>query len=134
MNTLRFRSTYQYSQTAAGIEVPIGLSLGGKFVRLQAKIDTGSSFCIFQREYAEELGIEVERGTPETMITATGPFTAFGHSVRLSCFEWEFDAIVYFAERLEFPRNVVGRNGWLQHFRVRIVDYESALYISHYDD
>jgi hypothetical protein len=65
---------------------------------------------------------------------AAGGFNAFGHEIVLESFGWEFASIVYFAEELEFPRNVVGRVGWLQQFRIAIVDYEGILHLSKYDD
>ena len=85
METISFRSTYSYEQSQAGIEIPIQLALDGREVRFLAKVDTGASFCIFQREYAEQLGIQVESGIYRRIGTATGGFDAYGHSVTLSC-------------------------------------------------
>lgn len=107
---------------------------GGRTVRLMAKVDTGATFCVFQRECAEQLEIEVESGELLSIDTATGSFEAYGHPVTLSCFDWKFDTIVYFAAQAEFPRNVVGRVGWLQHLRLGIIDHDSALLLSHYDE
>ena len=103
-------------------------------VRIHAKVDTGATFCIFQREHGEELGIDIQRGERKRISTAAGGFTAFGHEIILESFGWEFASTVYFAEELEFPRNVVGRFGWLQQFRIAIVDYEGVLHLSKYDD
>ncbi len=58
----------------------------------------------------------------------------YGHAVKLSCLEWEFETTVYFAGSEEFHRNVVGRVGWLEHFRLGIIEHDSTLYLSHYDD
>jgi hypothetical protein len=103
-------------------------------VRLPAKVDTGATCCIFQRDYAEQLGIEVECGEYREFQTATGVFRAYGHTVKLACLDWEFESIVYFAENDAFSRNVVGRNGWLQHFRLALIDHDLTLYMSHYND
>jgi len=54
--------------------------------------------------------------------------------VTLSCFDWEFETMVYFAARDEFTRNVVGRSGWLQYFRLGLIDHDAILFLSHYDD
>ncbi len=135
MQTLTFRSTYNYSGSAVGIEIPISLRVDtGRTVRLLAKVDTGASFCIFQRDYAEQLGIDVESGTHERVITAAGSFDAYGHRLMLSCLDWEFEATVYFAKPPDFPRNVVGRSGWLQYFRLAVIDHDSILHLSQYDD
>jgi hypothetical protein len=58
METLAFSARYDYAGASAGIQVPIELRAGqGRSVRIVAKLDTGASFCIFQRDYAEQLGI-----------------------------------------------------------------------------
>jgi len=123
-----------YGATGGDISIPIQLKVGERVVRIHAKVDTGATFCIFQREHGEELGIDIEGGERKWISTAAGGFTAFGHEVILESFGWEFASTVYFAEELEFPRNVVGRFGWLQQFRIAIVDYEGVLHLSKYDD
>ncbi len=42
--------------------------------------------------------------------------------------------MVYFAAPPDFPRSVVGRIGWLQHFRLGLIDHDTALFLSHHDD
>lgn len=135
METLTFRSRYDYSRSDVGIEVPVSLRVdGARSVRLLAKVDTGASFCIFQRDYADQLGIHVESGLHKVVATATGQFDAYGHTLILSCLDWEFEATVYFAGGLDYQRNVLGRSGWLQHFRLALVDHDAMLLLSHYDD
>lgn len=115
--------------------MPISLRVGAdRAVRLFAKVDTGASFCIFPREYAEQLGLYVEGGHHQVVATAAGQFDAYGHTVTLCCFDWEFEAMVYFAAPPDFPRSVVGRIGWLQHFRLGLIDHDTALFLSHHDD
>ena len=136
METLAFQTRHDYSAARVGIEVPISLAVGGaRLVRLRANVDTGASLCIFQRQYAEQLGIDVESGQHQDVRTAAGgSFSVFGHMVTLSCFDWEFETMVYFAARDEFTRNVVGRSGWLQYFRLGLIDHDAILFLSHYDD
>ena len=97
-------------------------------------MDTGASFCIFQGDYAEQLGIDVESGAREVVSTATGRFDVYGHTLTLSCFDWEFEAMVYFATLPNYPRNVVGRSGWLRNFRMALIDHDALLLLSRYDD
>jgi len=86
METLTFRSKYDYSSSKAGIEIPVSLRTDdGRTLRLLAKVDTGAAFCIFQRGYAEQLGIVVERGVHIVVGTPAGSFDAYGHTVTLSC-------------------------------------------------
>ncbi len=103
-------------------------------VQLSAKVDTGAEYCIFQRAYAEGLGIEVEKGEHMPMHTATSRFDTFGHRLNLACFDWAVESTVYFAADERFPRNVVGLNGWLDRFRFGLVHQDSRLYLSHYDE
>ena len=131
---LSFRRTHNYSlSNREGIQVPVELEFNGRAVRLLAKVDTGASFCIFQRAYAEQLGIAVESGQRTVVSTANSSFDVYGHEVTVSCFEWQFSLTVYFPKN-EIRRNVLGRAGWLQNFRVAIIDHDSLLHISHYND
>lgn len=118
LETLEFARRHSYLAGRIGIEVPISLTAADGTVRLIAKLDTGADFCIFQRASGEQLGLNVDSGQPQKISTATGLFVAFGHSIRLSCFDWTFETVVHFAATDEFRRNVVGRQGWLQNFRV----------------
>lgn len=49
----------------------------------------------------------------------------------MSGLEWE--TTVYFAESEDFPVNVVGRIGFLDHLQVGVVDYEQLLYLNSYE-
>lgn len=134
MVTLTFDSEHDYASDAPnGITVPVTLSVGADSVRLFAKLDTGASSCIFQRDYGEQLGLNIEAGERKTFGTATGPFETFGHEVTVRSFGHEFNSTVYFASAREFTRNVVGRTGWLEKFRIAVIDYDSRLYLSIYD-
>ncbi len=56
-----FASVHDYGTEA--IVIPVELRLADKTVRTDAFLDTGATFCIFKRELAIALGIEVEAGT-----------------------------------------------------------------------
>lgn len=60
--TLTFETLSEYDPAAAGITVPIVLSLGPTRLDLWAKLDTGSTYCVFEREVGEGLGLKVESG------------------------------------------------------------------------
>jgi len=135
VTNLAFALAYEYRRSEVGIEIPIRMWLRPEHpVHLSAKVDTGAQFCVFERAYAEQLGIDVERGVLTPMHTATGPFNTFGHPLTLACFDWEVESTVYFAADEGFRRNVVGLNGWLDKFRFGLVHHDSTLYLSHYDD
>jgi hypothetical protein len=109
------------------------LTAGRKSVRLLAKLDTGASYCIFERAYGEQLGLKIEDGQGISFSTANSEFRAYGHEVTITCFEWRFDSLVFFPATPEIRRNVLGRQGWLQQFRVALIDYDSVLHLSHYN-
>lgn len=131
---LHFEQCYYYDTSKAGIPLPITLQSGVHETHFEAYVDTGASFCIFERMFGEDLGIQIETGHQITLATATGRFTAFGHTVKLSVLGYELETMVYFAKDESFSRNVLGRNGWLNRLRIAVIDYEGQLYLSHYDE
>ena len=87
-------------------------------IAADVKLDTGSSFCIFQRHYGELLGLEIEKGEPEIIRTATGKFIAYGHEITLTVANLEWNATVYFTKDETFPVSVVGRLGFLDRLKI----------------
>jgi hypothetical protein len=131
--TLSFSFLHEYDLNHTGITIPIVLSLGNIEQAALAKLDTGASFCIFQRELGEALGLNVESGAREMVGTATEPFLVYGHDLTVSALGFDMEATVYFAARQGLPRNVLGRRGWLDKLRLGIIDYEGKLYFSAYE-
>lgn len=129
--TLNFKQRIDY-RLEDEITAPVELFSANAFVRVNAKLDTGSKFCIFQPRQAQLLGLDLESGAPERFRTATGTFRAYGHEVRLAVGDLEWETIVYFAEPDKFPINVVGRIGFLDHVQAGLVDYEQLLYLNPY--
>lgn len=130
--SIEFTAFYRYT-SADGIEVPVELCAGGQKVALIAKLDTGAAYCIFERRYAEELGLDVESGRVQRFRTMAGSFLAYEHEVTIHTLGIEFSAVVFFAEDPGFNRNFLGRTGWLDRLRVGIIDYDRLLFVSGYD-
>jgi hypothetical protein len=128
--TLEFEKSYDYSLYEIGITVPACLTLTEKDVEFVAKIDTGSTYCVFQRLHGELLDLEIESGLPVTIGTATGTFKAFGHELTLSVLGIETVSTVYFAESEYFDRNVLGRIGWLDRVKLGLIEREGKLFLS----
>lgn len=99
-----------------------------------AKIDTGAAFCLFERGFADVLSIDLDRGRPSLFRTVAGQFRAYGHELSLEVLGIEAEALVYFFEDASITRNVLGRNGWLNRVRLGLVDHDSLVYLSAYDD
>lgn len=115
------------------ITVEVILMCGTASVKVDAKLDTGSKFCVFQPGWAAWLGLDLHNGTPQRIRTAAGSFPAYGHEVSLQVGDLEWQTTVFFAEPEDFPINVVGRIGFLDHLQIALVDYEQLLYLGPYE-
>ena len=133
MHHLDYDTLHTYGTDKDSVKVPVTLRFGQRTVRFPARLDTGASFCVFERGYGETLGLEVETGSALRFSTALGSFDAYGHMLTLETLGYSFDVTVYFAADESFTRNVLGRRGWLDQLRLGIVEYEGKLYLSRYD-
>ena len=129
---MEFEHQFKYLSLQGGIWIPAYLSSGGAPVRCEAKIDTGSEFCVFQREIAEQLGLDVESGYRMPLHSPGGAVETYCHEVVLYTFDFSFESSVCFVSNPHFPRNLLGRNGWLTHLQLGIIDYEETVYLSLY--
>ena len=87
---------------------------------------------IFERKYAEMLGVDVDSGRLQHFRTVAGSFAAYQHELTIQTLGIEFSAVVFFAQDSTFNRNFLGRSGWLDRLRVAIVDYDRLLFVSPY--
>ena len=76
----------------------------------------------------------MESGLLQSILTSTGRFDTFGHMVGLSCHNFEFESLVFFASQLNFRCDVLGLQGWIYRLRFGLVHHENKLEPSHYDD
>ena len=132
--TIEFSIVHDYDTMKTGITIPVTLGYNSRTVDFEAKLDTGSSHCIFERRFGENLGLEIENGELEKFGTATVGFFAYGHEVSLSVLEIETYSKVYFAKEESFTRNVLGRQGWLDRVKLGLIDYEGKLLLSAYSE
>jgi hypothetical protein len=132
--TLEFTKTYNYNTLKTGISVPVILQYGEDIIEVQAKLDTGASFCIFERKHGELLNLVIENGEPITIGTATGSFQAYGHELTLITFGLQWQATVYFIAEEGIKRNILGRTGWLDHVKLGLIEYEGKLFLSPYPE
>lgn len=127
-----FQILHTYNEFRQGIEIEVILKLGAESVSVEAKVDPGADVCVFRREHGEMLGLKIESGHRIVLDGLAGSLVAYGHSVTLHTLGLEFDSVIYFAEQYYLRRNLLGREGWLQKVRPGIVDYETTLYLSPY--
>lgn len=89
--TLNFARLVEYDAGQTGVLLPIILSTGGKQTEIPAKIDTGSTDCIYARKYGEQLGLKIENGDFVNLSTATNFFKAYRHFVTIKFLDYQFD-------------------------------------------
>lgn len=132
MPTLEFDTDYLYpDDPTGGIVLSVELQAGNS-TRLFAHVDTGAANCLFQSDYAELLGLTLADGIPKNFSPAGGgTITAYGHQVTIKVLDHAVESIVYFTDHPQFKRNVLGRKGWLHHFKLGLIEYESKLYLGY---
>lgn len=133
MPRLEFSHQRSYAPGVEGIALPVVLTNGGESVDILAFVDTGASNCLFEREHADLLNLEIETGDPKTFWTATGRVETFGHTVELEVLGLKVESMVYFFADEHIHRNLLGRTGWLDRVRFGLVDHDLELYLADYD-
>ena len=132
--TITFDKTHFYNTLKPGISLTATLHYGEESVECEAKLDTGSSHCIFKRSHGELLGLDIESSLPERISTVTGGFLAHAHAISVEVLGIRTEATVYFAAEENFKRNVLGRTGWLDRVKLGLIDYEAKLLLSSYSE
>ena len=127
---LEFSHTYNYDTLKTGISLPIILQSGETQIEIHAKLDTGSTHCIFERKYDDLLDLDIESGDPTTIGTATGKFIAFEHRITLITFGLNWETTVCFIAEEGIKRNILGRQGWLDRLKLGLIDYKGKLLLS----
>ena len=132
--TITFDKTHFYDTLKPGISLTATLHHGDESFECEAKLDTGSSHCIFKRSLGELLGLDLESSPAERISTITGGFPAYPHAIVLEVLGIRTEATVYFAAEEHFKRNVLGRTGWLDRVKLGLIDYEAKLLLSSYSE
>ena len=128
--SLDFSHLIEYNAGLPGISFDVEISVGGAAAKLSAKIDTGSTDCVFARKHGEQVGLKIEAGEFVRIGTAVGGFATYRHYITLSFLDYSFDAGVCFAADESFNRNVLGRNDFLNQVLLGLNDYEGKIYLS----
>jgi hypothetical protein len=129
-----FEKQTTYKTQEIGITIDATLRHGNREIVCSAKVDTGSKNCLFEREIADRLEIDLESGYREKFSTLGGRIFAYGHFIELETLGLRFESFVYFAESYAVNRNLLGREGWLQLVKLGVVDYENRLFLSPYSE
>lgn len=127
---LSFEVLQLYDSEKVGVTIPVRFHHDSLAIDVDAKLDTGATFCIFERLLGEYLGFDIEKGERQLIGAATGTFLTYGHFVTFSVAGFYFEGLVYFAKDYTFKRNVLGRVGFLNRMLIGLNDYEGKLYLS----
>ena len=109
MPRLEFSLRRSYASGGEGISLPVVLKNAGECVEVLASVDTGASNCLFEREHADLLNLE------------------------LDVLGLKFESVVYFFADERIGRNLLGRAGWLDRVRFGLVDHDLELFLAAYD-
>jgi len=132
MPTVEFDLEHLYpDDPTGGIVLSVELQAGNS-TRLLAHVDTGAANCLFQSDYADLLGLTLTERIPKNFSPAGGgSIIAYGHQVTIKVLDHTVESIVYFTDHPQFTRNVLGRQGWLHHLKLGLIQYESKLYLGY---
>ncbi len=130
---LKFEKLVMFDINQDGICLDVEIKYADSNIKINAKIDTGAAYSIFERRFGEKLGLEIESGMRQRFGTATGNFYAYGFRVTLNVAEIELDSMIFFAENESFSKNVLGRITWLDNLVFGLVDQEGKIYLSKYE-
>lgn len=130
MHSLSFDFHHEYSKADVAIWLDVSIGTVAPSVQFRAKIDTGADFCIFQRQYGELIGLDIESGLPKRFETATGSFDTYGHAILIEACSVRLETTAYFAKDLTFSKNVLGLIGWIDRLRLGLEHHSCALYLN----
>ncbi|MCI0691392.1 retroviral-like aspartic protease family protein [candidate division KSB1 bacterium] len=95
-----------------------------------AIIDSGSTFSLFSREIADELGIAVLQGRTQKLTTLGGPILVYGHEVTIKIVpNFQYKTEILFSE-YPIPRNLLGHNGFLNQMAIALRSKFGLIYLN----
>ncbi len=131
---LDFEKLISFDDTGDGIALEAEIRYSDVSVKIDARIDTGAAYSIFERRFGEQLGLDIESGMRQRFGTATGGFYAYGFRVTLLTADLGFDSMVFFAEEASFTKNVLGRITWLDNLALGLVAGAGKIYLSRFEE
>ncbi|MBI5226833.1 retroviral-like aspartic protease [Candidatus Micrarchaeota archaeon] len=98
----------------------LNLELGhmGKFIAAEALVDSGADFSVFRAEFAELLGIPIERGEKVNLKGIGGEIPCYRHVLTFRFAGRIFQWPVYFSRQFRFSMNLLGRSGFFEPFDI----------------
>lgn len=135
---MNYKIVYRYRLVCdlkyASTVLPVVISANGRMEYVNAEVDNGSAFCVFQPEIAISLGIDIEKGIKDRVSAMGTIIEVYGHEVTLTLGDLSVDLVVYFPSYQHIPRNLLGKQGLLQKFLVGLDDHGGFVYLGYHDD
>lgn len=126
---LVFDIKHRFKMTDPGITIPVTLAADGYSVVSDAKVDMGAERCLFQRELADRLNLDLESGVFAKFGTLAGPVPAYGHRITIETLGISFESLIFFHVAYGVPRNLLGIGGWLEHLHLAVTMDDETIYL-----
>ena len=99
--------------------IEVELSYKANKVRTLAYADTGATYSVFHSDFAEELGIDIQKGKRiDITIGDGGIIPVYLHNLSLRIDELKIKASIGFSSKLGTGINIIGRDGIMDEFMV----------------
>lgn len=108
--------------------IPIEIKGKKEWVQLRAFADSGATQSIFHSEFADVLGIILEKGKRFNIMVGDGSFIPiFSHKLDVKFAGEKFKAEIGFSKRLGVEFNILGRKDFFDRFVFSFDDYHKIL-------
>ena len=95
------------------------LSTGKKAVSTLAYLDTGATYSVFNSDFCERLGLDLQDGERvDITVGDGGMIPVYLHTLKIQIEELEFNARIGFSDRLGTGINILGRDSVLDEYNV----------------
>lgn len=123
MPTIDFPVVRRYLGTPPDAEPKVAVKLSridrpDRHVRTLALVDSGADHCLFQREFGERLGLELDDLPLASGQTAGGPIQIPVCRLQVEILGQVFECRVGFVEGEKLPNNLLGRQGVFDQIQV----------------
>lgn len=107
--------------------IPLKLSYKGTTLAHEALVDSGSDLCLFDAEFGELLGIDIESGEKTEVGGVTGAAAPYyWHDVTLNVGGHYFQTRVGFMRAIASDYGILGQDGFFNFFVVKF-DYRKEV-------
>lgn len=107
--------------------IPVTLKYGDQEIRIEALVDAGANFSIFDAKVAKLLGINLEEGDKICPIGIGGHICAYLHDITMTVDNITIQTKVAFSAEFAVSLNIIGRQGFFDKFIVCYDDIDGNL-------